>query len=119
WKFKKISAKKIKNAHRPLHVTLLPNPDIIADVSRRLRASANGNGRHTIVVGFALETDHRMANAKKKLQRKALDLIVANGPDSLGLNHSRVALLDRRGVTRRLPLMTKAKTAREILRGIE
>ncbi len=116
WKFADISSKKIKKLGGALRLTLTPNPDIIADVARRRGARA---GRPAVVVGFALETTRWLSNAKEKLRRKGLDLIVANRPDSLGMNESRVALIDRKGNAHRLSRMPKPKLAEEILRRVE
>src|SRR5579859_924846 len=69
WKFKTVSVKKIKKTDRPFRVTMLPNPDIIADVSRRVR-SANGHHLQPVLIGFALETDRKLAHVKKKMKRK-------------------------------------------------
>lgn len=143
WKFKKISSQKVKKTGRPLHITLLPNPDIIADVSRRLHArkglrrtvsrsisqkGARKDGRNAgsagsrkipVLAGFALETGRWLFRAREKMRRKGLDVIVANKLDSLGFGRARVAVLDRRGEVSRLPAMSKSRAAREILRRVE
>ncbi len=51
-------------------LTLKPNPDILRELGMRK------NGQ--MLIGFAAETDSLIANAKKKLREKNLDLIVAN-----------------------------------------
>ncbi|MBX5466301.1 MAG: bifunctional phosphopantothenoylcysteine decarboxylase/phosphopantothenate--cysteine ligase CoaBC [Firmicutes bacterium] len=53
-----------------------PNPDVVAEVSRRLGPAA-------VRVGFAAETDGLETSARKKLASKGLDFVVANpvGPD--------------------------------------
>ncbi|MFH1390675.1 MAG: bifunctional phosphopantothenoylcysteine decarboxylase/phosphopantothenate--cysteine ligase CoaBC [Candidatus Margulisiibacteriota bacterium] len=67
------------------------------------------------LVGFALETDDQVANAKRKLEEKNLDLIVANGPDNFGRDQARVSLIDRQGRSTDLPLAEKAEIASRIL----
>lgn len=52
-------------------VTLVPNPDIAAEMGRRKR-------KGQINIGFAAETNDFVAHAQEKLTRKNLDLIVAN-----------------------------------------
>jgi phosphopantothenoylcysteine decarboxylase/phosphopantothenate--cysteine ligase len=49
------------------------NPDILDFLGK------NKNG--SILVGFALETDNELENARKKLKNKNLDMIVMNNPD--------------------------------------
>ena len=67
---KEIFTKKIKKSGEHLHLQLKQNADILADVSHQ--------NTHLFTVGFAAETDHLIEYARRKLQRKNLDLIVAN-----------------------------------------
>lgn len=55
---------------------MLPNPDVLAEVSRRL-------GPEAVRVGFAAESEDLEASARRKLREKGLDAVVANrvGPD--------------------------------------
>jgi len=53
------------------NIELVKNPDIAATLGRAKRPGQ-------ILVGFALETDHAMANGRDKLERKNLDMIVVN-----------------------------------------
>ena len=46
------------------------NPDILASIK----------SKKTKIVGFALETQNELVNAKKKLKEKNLDMIVLNSP---------------------------------------
>lgn len=63
---------KIKREHKGIdHIELVKNPDISATI-----AGEYGSGRY--MVGFALETDNAEANAREKLTRKGLDMIVLN-----------------------------------------
>jgi phosphopantothenoylcysteine decarboxylase/phosphopantothenate--cysteine ligase len=63
-----------------LTLTLVKNPDIIAEV-----AALDGNRRPPIVIGFAAETQDVERYAEDKLARKALDMIVANDVSAAGL----------------------------------
>ncbi len=65
------AAHKIKKSDEALAVRLIPNPDILAEVSRHV-------ARPTLVMGFAAETRDLAAAARQKLERKQLDLIAAN-----------------------------------------
>jgi phosphopantothenoylcysteine decarboxylase/phosphopantothenate--cysteine ligase len=95
----------------PLQLYLEPNPDILEE----LGAIKNGK----FLIGFAAETDDLTANARKKLQTKNLDMIVANDVTLEGSGFDGdtniAALLDRTGAARALPLMTKDELAEEIL----
>ncbi len=73
WRPASPAAQKIKKgAAEPSSISLVRNPDILASLS------APGNQRPRIVVGFAAETEDLIANARKKLEAKGCDLIVAN-----------------------------------------
>ncbi len=101
---------KIKGK-RDLTLELTPNPDILAEVA----------ARHTgaFIVGFAAETNDVAANAREKLERKGIDLLVANDVSQKGIgfdaDENEVLLLDRWGGQKPLPRMTKADVADAIL----
>ena len=67
---KEIFTKKIKKSGEHLHLQLKQNADILADVSHQ--------SDDLFTVGFAAETHNLMEYARSKLDRKKLDLIVAN-----------------------------------------
>ncbi|MFJ9681594.1 bifunctional phosphopantothenoylcysteine decarboxylase/phosphopantothenate--cysteine ligase CoaBC [Streptomyces sp. NPDC101194] len=63
---------KKKDGQEPAPITLVRNPDILAEVAgERARPDQ-------IVVGFAAETDNVLANGREKLRRKGCDLLVVN-----------------------------------------
>ena len=64
------ATQKIKKTGEPITLTLEPNADILADVGRRKG--------HRFVVGFAAETENLLEYARRKLENKHADLIVAN-----------------------------------------
>ena len=69
---------KIKKAGGVPEVTLEPTPDLLAAIGR------NRHSRQTIV-GFAAETCDVVTNARSKLERKCLDLVVANDVSAEGV----------------------------------
>jgi len=73
---------KIKKHEGVPQIVLEPTPDILAGLGARKPAGQ-------VLVGFAAETDDLLANAAGKLQRKRLDLIVANdvGAPGVGFQH--------------------------------
>lgn len=104
-------AAKMKKKAGPLTVTLERNPDIIGEI-----AAAKGN---RIVVGFAMESEDLLENARRKLLAKGMDLIVANDVTVPGAGFQTdtnvVTILDRQGEVESLPLMEKLSAAGAIL----
>lgn len=93
-------------------LSLVENPDLLAGVGARR------GGARPVLVGFAVQTggdDEVVARARAKLERKRVDLVVANpAAESLGLDTNRVALVGRDGV-RWLPTEEKSRVADEVL----
>jgi len=110
YRAKQASSTKIKGK-RDLTLELTPNADILAEVAAR-RPSA-------FVIGFAAETNDVAANARAKLERKGIDLLVANDVSQQGIGFeaedNEVLLLDRWGGARPLPRMPKSDVADAIL----
>lgn len=102
---------KIKRRDPETHLTLVKNPDILAEVA------ALPAGRRPWVAGFAAETEALEAHAREKLKRKNLDLIAANtvGP-SAGFDRDDNALeVFWRDGGRSLPQTSKDKLARQLI----
>ncbi|MBA2448612.1 MAG: bifunctional phosphopantothenoylcysteine decarboxylase/phosphopantothenate--cysteine ligase CoaBC [Chloroflexi bacterium] len=104
--------RKIKKHGGELLLRLVPTTDILADTA--------GMANDCLIrVGFAAETDELIEHARGKLERKRLDLIVANDISELesgfGSDTNRVVLLDRTGGRRDLPLLPKPEVAHHIL----
>lgn len=112
----KVERSKIKKGEGPMVVTLVRNDDILAAIGK-LRGAAQ------TVVGFAAESEELEANALGKLERKGLDLIVANDISrtdaGFGVDVNQVILYDARGGKKALPLMSKRDVADEILSAIQ
>ncbi|MCK5584453.1 bifunctional phosphopantothenoylcysteine decarboxylase/phosphopantothenate--cysteine ligase CoaBC, partial [Candidatus Bipolaricaulota bacterium] len=72
-----------------------------------------------IRVGFAAESEDLIENAKRKLESKNLDLIVANdisrSDSGMGADENECTILDRSGESESLPLMPKREVADHIL----
>jgi phosphopantothenoylcysteine decarboxylase/phosphopantothenate--cysteine ligase len=107
---------KIKKGGTPPALELEHTPDILqSTISKRRRGS--------VIVGFALETDNGVANARTKLGEKQLDLIVLNDatePDAgFGVDTNRVTLLGRDGKEEALALMSKTELAEILLDRVE
>ncbi|MGB6464754.1 MAG: bifunctional phosphopantothenoylcysteine decarboxylase/phosphopantothenate--cysteine ligase CoaBC, partial [Xanthobacteraceae bacterium] len=73
WRAAEPSTTKIKKQQgRGPTLTLIENPDILSTIAHRK------SDRPRLVIGFAAETDHVIANAKAKLAKKGCDWILAN-----------------------------------------
>ncbi len=72
-----------------------------------------------ILAGFALETDNEIENAKAKLKRKNLDLIVLNSLQEegagFGYDTNRITIIDRNNNIDKFELKSKEEAARDIL----
>ena len=97
---------------------LRPTDDILALIGRRSRETAGEAGRRPVLVGFAAETGS-LDRARAKLERKAVDLLVANDvaePGSgFGSDTNRVVILGADGTRDELPLLPKRDVADNIL----
>ncbi len=106
---------KIKKSADNLDLTLRATPDI-------LRSVAKEKGPTLMVIGFALETDSLVENARKKLVAKDLDMIVANpaGLSDAGPNSetNRATLIFRDETIEETSLMSKTELADLILRRV-
>jgi len=105
---KSVAKAKIKKDTPSLTLELIRTPDILTEVQ--------GN---FLKVGFAAESQDVVENARQKLEKKQLDLIVANDitdPSSgFGTDTNKVTLIDRNGKAESLPLLTKREVADRIL----
>ncbi|MDE3096329.1 MAG: bifunctional phosphopantothenoylcysteine decarboxylase/phosphopantothenate--cysteine ligase CoaBC [Chloroflexota bacterium] len=99
---------KIKRTAQGLTLELVPNEDILA-----------GLGGGCIKVGFAAETQDMRENARAKVARKGLDLIVANDVRAAGAGFGTetnlVTLIDAAGNCEELPLLSKYDVGHRIL----
>ena len=105
--------KKVPDAHT---VLLEPNPDILAGLGENKPPTQ-------VLVGFAAETENLLKNAKDKMVRKNLDLIVANDLTrkgcGFGCDTNEVKIIERSGAVTDLPPMTKEQVASEIWDRVE
>ncbi len=94
-----------------LLLELVPNPDILAEISRDRGAR--------VVVGFAAESHDVVAAARRKLARKGCDLLVANdiSREDAGFetDENAVLLVSPTGDVEELPLLPKREVARRVL----
>ena len=102
---------KKQNDHGGMTISLVQNPDILASLGSMKQARQQ-------LVGFALETDNELENAKKKLTKKNLDFIVLNSlhDKGAGFGHdtNKVTIIDREGTVAVGELKSKQAVAKDI-----
>jgi len=107
------SDQKIKKDSQRFSIDVAPTPDILADV-----AAARGEAASPLLVGFAAETERLLDNAKSKLTRKRLDLLIANDvslrDSGFGSDYNTVTLLHPDGRQIEVPRLTKVEVAHRI-----
>lgn len=105
-----VSPIKLKKSDDEFVLYLARNPDILAGIAER---------RGLIKVGFAAETHNLLEYAQSKLERKGLDMIIANeAVASIGSAESAVTIITADHIEQ-LPTQPKAQTAVAILDAIE
>lgn len=104
-----------KEKTEDLCIKLVKNPDILAYIGSQKQAGQ-------IVVGFALETNNEISNAKKKLLDKNADVVILNSLQDqgagFGYDTNKVTLIFADGAIKELPLQSKAETAKDIVKHI-
>lgn len=98
---------KRKKDKANVKIELKRTDDILADLG-----SKKGN---KILIGFALETDNLLLNAKEKLRSKNLDLIVANSPEAFDVDSSKIHFVYRNGRIEKLGSISKTDAAKRII----
>jgi phosphopantothenoylcysteine decarboxylase / phosphopantothenate---cysteine ligase len=112
WRPKSAASRKLKkDGKKSLTMSLVPNPDILAEAGRWKRARSR-----PVLIGFALETGGVEAAARGKLQRKNLDLVIGNTPESFASAAIRPVWIERGAPALRLPRMTKKALSSRISR---
>jgi phosphopantothenoylcysteine decarboxylase / phosphopantothenate---cysteine ligase len=109
WRPKVAADQKV---HGLPELVLEPTPDILAGLAARRRPGQ-------VLVGFAAETEDVVARARRKMERKGVDLLVVNDVSAPGAGFDRdtneVTILSADGGTRAVPLATKRQIADAVL----
>jgi phosphopantothenoylcysteine decarboxylase/phosphopantothenate--cysteine ligase len=108
-------AQKLKKDKEEWVLALTKTTDILSELGRKKE--------HQVLVGFAAESENLWENAKKKLEAKSLDLIIANDISESGSGFAsdvnRVVLIDIQGGQEQLPLLPKKEVAAKVWDKIE
>jgi len=105
--------KKIKREKTgDLEIKLIPNPDIIKGLGQI-------KGSHQLLVGFALETNDSLENAKRKIVSKNLDAIVLNSladeGAGFGVDTNKISIIDSDNKITNFELKSKSAVAKDIV----
>ncbi len=108
------SAKKIKKDNNELNIKLEKTTDILFELGKTKKKQ--------ILVGFALENNEELSNAKNKLEKKNLDLIVLNSLNDkgagFGYDTNKITVVDCLGNVTPYKLKKKDEVARDIFKHI-
>lgn len=106
-----VSSQKIKKTSSTLTLELEKTKDILA--------SLGVIKTHQLLIGFALETQNEIENAKDKLKRKNLNLIVLNSLNDAGAGFkgdtNKVTFIDNKNNISEFPLKSKAEVAKDLM----
>lgn len=106
------SPNKIKKTSQELTITLTPTCDILATLGKEKK-------ENQILVGFALETDNEVENAKNKLKKKNLDFIVLNSLNDKGagfeVSTNKISIIDKEEKVENFELKSKEEVAKDIV----
>ena len=109
YKPEKIAGKKIKKEDKLNSIKVSKTEDILGLLKKEGK----------VIVGFALETDNELKNARKKLGSKGLDMIVLNSlkdkNSGFEFDTNKITILHRNGEKLNFPLKSKFQSANDIL----
>ena len=111
---KTISEQKVKKTDGELSIEMERTDDILKYLGEHKRANQ-------FLCGFSMETEHMLENSRKKLQKKNLDMIVANNVKVEGAGFAgdtNIVTLITADDETQLPLLSKEETAVEIMNKI-
>jgi len=112
YKPQQVSQKKIKKKDQEFDLKLVKTVDIAQELGKIKK-------KEQFVMGFALETDNEIENAKQKIQNKNLNSIALNSlqDEQAGFKYdtNKITIIDREGNEQKLELKTKKEIAEDIL----
>ena len=113
------SDQKIKKEGGELRIDLVPTSDILMEVA----AQKTKTGFPRVTVGFAAESKDLIKNAKAKLEKKKLDMIVANDISNpktgFEVDENKVVFLYRDGSSEELPILPKIEVADRLIERLQ
>jgi len=114
FKPKTISNQKIKKSNKTQSIEVEKTKDILSYLGK--------NKKNQLLIGFALETDNEIENAKHKLNNKNLDLIVLNSLNDkgagFGVDTNKITIISKENKTLNFPLKDKKSVSLDIVNNI-
>ena len=107
---KEYKKEKIKKSDSDFVIELVRNPDILLEMSKKKEKQ--------LLVGFAAETNDIRENALKKLEKKNLDIIVANNASVMGSDENVIEIIKKDRTSVEISQKSKMELAYDILREI-
>ena len=107
---KEYKKEKIKKSDADLVIELVRNPDILLEMSKKKEKQ--------LLVGFAAETNDIRENALKKLEKKNLDIIVANNASVMGSDENVIEIIKKDRTSVEISQKSKIELAYDILNEI-
>lgn len=107
-----VAKNKIKKSDNNLNISLEKTVDILEEMG-------NKKSDEQFIVGFALETDNEVENAKDKLKSKNLDMIVLNSLNNKGAgfqhNTNKITIIDKANNISNFELKDKSEVAKDVI----
>lgn len=107
---KEYQDKKIKKSDLNLTIELVRNPDILFEMGKKKE--------NQLLVGFAAETNNIIENALKKLEKKNLDMIVANNASTMGTDTNSIEIIRKDRSSTVINQKSKTELAYDILKEV-
>lgn len=107
YRAKEYKKEKIKKSDSDFVIELVRNPDILLEMSRKKEKQ--------LLVGFAAETNEIRENALKKLEKKNLDIIVANNASVMGSDENVIEIIKKDRTSVEISQKSKVELAYDIL----
>lgn len=112
YKPKNVALQKIKKQDENFELALEKTKDILLHLGQ--------NKKHQVLIGFALETENELENAKQKIVKKNLDYIVLNSLNDKGSGFgtptNKITLIDKAFNVKTFELKSKDEVAKDILK---
>lgn len=116
YKPSKMANQKIKKSSATKAIDLIPTKDTLAELGKL-------KTKKQLLVGFALETENEVANAKEKIKKKNLDLIILNSLKDKGAGFktdtNKITIIDKNNKITKFELKSKENVAKDILKAIQ
>ena len=107
---KEYQDKKIKKSDLNLTIELVRNPDILFEMGKKKE--------NQLLVGFAAETNNIIENALKKLEKKNLDMIIANNASTMGTDTNSIEIIKKDRSSTVINQKSKIELAYDILKEV-